>query len=141
MVYNFILFSTPLVYYILSNLDLRRFCFPRFFYVSPHYQHKSRNLKIWENIAGYDLVYRDLKSDSKWKAQNYIQNFVSKKFRKQFYFLTCILPDYVRHDSLKEFWKNSPFENMRAGFLKSFKIHLGKLALKWCIFSHEKNIF
>ena len=43
---------------------------------------------------------------------------------------TCILPAYVSHESLKEFWKNSHFENMRAGFLKGVKIHFGKLALK-----------
>ena len=71
-----------------------------------------------------------INSDSKRKAQNYIQNFVSKKFRKQFYFLTYILPDYVFHESLKEFWQNSHFENMRAGFLKDIKTHFGKLALK-----------
>ena len=70
-----------------------------------------------------------INSDSKRKTQNYIQNFVSKKFRKQFYFLTCILPDYVFHESLKEFWQNSHFENMRAGFLKGVKIHFGKFAL------------
>jgi hypothetical protein len=40
------------------------------------------------------------------------------------------LPDYVSHESLKEFWKNRHFENMRAGFLKGVKIHFGKLALK-----------
>ena len=71
-----------------------------------------------------------LKSDSKRKAQNYIQNIVSKKFREQFYFLTYILPDNVFHESIKEFWQNSHFENMRAGFLKVFKTHFGKLALK-----------
>ena len=87
------------------------------------------------------LQNQKVNSDSKWKAQNYIQNFISKKFRKQFYFLTCILPDYVFHETGKEFWQNSYFENMRAGFLKSVKIHFGKLALKWCIFRHDKNIF
>ena len=72
-----------------------------------------------------------INSDLKRKAQNYIQNFVSnKKFRKQFYFLTCILPNYVFHEILKEFWQNSHFENMRAGFLKDIKTHFGKLALK-----------
>ena len=34
-----------------------------------------------------------------------------------FIFFTCILPDYVSHESFKEFWKNSHFENMRADFL------------------------
>ena len=72
----------------------------------------------------------EVNSDSKRKAQNYIQNFVSKKFREQFYFLTYILPDNVFHESIKEFWQNSHFENMRAGFLKVFKTHFGKLALK-----------
>ena len=71
-----------------------------------------------------------INSDSKQKAQNYIQNFVKKKFRKQFYLLTCILPDYVFHESFKEFWQNSHFEKMRAGFLKGVNFHFGKLALK-----------
>ena len=33
-------------------------------------------------------------------------------------FFTSILPDYVYYESLKEFWKKSHFENMRAGFLR-----------------------
>ena len=71
-----------------------------------------------------------INSDSKPKAQNYFQNFISKKFRKQFYFLTCVLSDYVFHESLKEFGQNSYFENMKARFLKVVKTHFGKLALK-----------
>ena len=43
--------------------------------------------------------------------------FINKKFWKTFCFFTCILPDYVAHDITKEFWKNSHFENMTAGFL------------------------
>ena len=46
------------------------------------------------------------------------KNCISEKFRKQLYFFTCILPDYVFHESPKEFWKNSHFENMRADFLR-----------------------
>ncbi len=42
--------------------------------------------------------------------------FIYKKFKKQSYFFTCTLPDYVGHESSKEFWKNRCFENMRAGF-------------------------
>ena len=42
---------------------------------------------------------------------------ISKKFRKWFHSCTCILPDYVSDESSKEFWKNSHFENLRAGFL------------------------
>ena len=46
------------------------------------------------------------------------KNCISEKFRKQLYFFTCILPDYVFHESPKEFWKNNHFENMRASFLR-----------------------
>ena len=34
------------------------------------------------------------------------------------YFFTCILPDFVTHESSKVFWKNSHFENIRAAFLQ-----------------------
>ena len=44
--------------------------------------------------------------------------FIYKKFKKQFYFFTCILPGYVFNESPKEFWKNSNFENMRANFIR-----------------------
>ena len=37
---------------------------------------------------------------------------------KQHKFFTCISPDYVFHESPKEFWKNDHFENMRADFLR-----------------------
>ena len=40
-----------------------------------------------------------------------------KKFQNCFYFFTCILPDYVAHEIIKEFGKNSHFENMTAGSL------------------------
>ena len=51
-----------------------------------------------------------------------------KSSKKMILFFTCILPDYVSHESLKEFWKNCHFENISAGFLKGVKIHYGKLA-------------
>ena len=54
----------------------------------------------------------------------------NETFKKAFYFFTSILPDYVSHESLKEFWKKSHFENMRAGFLKKCQTRFGKLALK-----------
>ena len=31
---------------------------------------------------------------------------------------TCILPDFVGTECLKQFWKNIHFENMRTGFLR-----------------------
>ena len=38
---------------------------------------------------------------------------IEKKFKIDFIFL----PDYVAHDIIKEFWKNSHFEKMTADFL------------------------
>ena len=97
------------------------------------------NLKISEprqlaRFSSYRLLHQNRdKSKSK--------NFINGKFKKWFYFLTCISPDYVSHESSKEFWKNSHYWNMRAGFLRGVKKHFGKIALKWCIFRHEKSDF
>ena len=44
-------------------------------------------------------------------------NYVQKIQKSILFILTCILPDYVAHENPKEFWKNSRFENIRAGFL------------------------
>ena len=53
------------------------------------------------------------------KTEKSISEFLFiKSSKKQFYFITCILPDYVFNESPKEFWKNSNFENMRANFIK-----------------------
>ena len=46
------------------------------------------------------------------------KNSIDEKLRKQSYFFACILPDYMGHESFKEFWKNSHFENMRVDFLQ-----------------------
>ena len=43
--------------------------------------------------------------------------FIYKKFKKQLDFLICILSGDFFNESSKEFWKNSNFEKMRAGFL------------------------
>ena len=47
--------------------------------------------------------------NSDWKriGQKYTKDFNNKKFGKQFSFCTCILPDYMSHESSKEFRKNS----------------------------------
>ena len=87
------------------------------------------------------FAYCHVKTDRKWKAQKYINIFNYEKFRNRFKFFTCIFPDYMGHESSIEFWKNSCFENMAAGFLRAVKIHFGKIALKWCILRHEKKCF
>ena len=54
----------------------------------------------------------------RYKRDNLFHYFsLMKSLENAFYFLTNILPDFVTHESSKEFWKNSHFENMRAGFL------------------------
>ena len=60
---------------------------------------------------GYSLMRK--KTD-----KTIIKKCNSVKFRKQRNFFTCISPDYVFHESPKEFWKNNHFENMRASFLR-----------------------
>ena len=58
------------------------------------------------------------------------KNCISEKLRKQLYFLTCILPDYVFHESPKEFWKNNHFENVRAIFFRRFQNSLWQTSPK-----------
>ena len=60
-----------------------------------------------------------LKTGDLKTIQNWIQFFFNKKIRNWVHFLACILPDHMAHDILKEFWKNSHFENMTAVFLLS----------------------
>ena len=65
------------------------------------------------------------------------KNFIIIKEQETILFFICILPDYVSHESSKEFWKNSHFENMNT--LGGVKTHFGKLALNLYSFRHEKN--
>jgi hypothetical protein len=54
-------------------------------------------------MAASKFLLSFINSNQKRIKQKYIQNFINKKFRKQFHFLTCILPDYVSHESLNFF--------------------------------------
>jgi len=68
--------------------------------------------KVSTTLGTYSLM-------RKYRYKRIFKNFICKKFTKWFYFFNCILPNYVTHESQKEFWKNSHFENTRAGFLLS----------------------
>ena len=57
-----------------------------------------------------------LNSDRKRIGQKVYSKIILIKRLGNSFILTCILPDYVGHESSKEFWKNSHFENMRADF-------------------------
>ena len=65
--------------------------------------------------------------------------FINEKFRKLFYFFTCILPNYLTHESQKDFWKNSHFENTRAGFLLWCQNSLWQNTSKMMHFQAWKN--
>ena len=58
-----------------------------------------------------------LDSDSKRIRQKFYTFFINEMFKKMLHFLICILPSYVPHEITKEFWKNSHFEKITAGFL------------------------
>ena len=77
-----------------------------------------RGSEVFLILLGFGLSLAiGINSDRKRIGQKYTKDFVNKKLSKQFYSFTCILPDYVSHESPKEFWKNSHFEKMRADFL------------------------
>ena len=94
---------------------------------------ESRLLAIAGKITRILKTYSWIK-----KHKSIFKKFTYEKFINYFNFSTCIFPDYMGHESSIEFWKNSCFENMTAGFLKVVKIHFGKIALKWCM---KKNVF
>ena len=75
------------------------------------------------HIKSYEIFQRpndynvQIKTGRLKRSQFSIQLFISWKLQKLFYFLTCILADFVADEITKEFWKSSHFENITAGFL------------------------
>ena len=55
----------------------------------------------------YELTNYSLFTFKSHKSK--FKNFINEKFRKWFYFLTCILPDNVPHESSKDFFENIHF--------------------------------
>ena len=77
-------------------------------------------------------------------SQKQYQEFINEKFRNCVYFFTCILPDYMANDILKQFWKNIHFENMTADFLLRYKTSLRleiSLISYWNIDSWKQKLF
>ena len=81
----------------------------------------NAQLSVPNLIISRDLNYQEskpmchkLRSEMN-QTKVHLQKFINEK---AFYFFTCIFPDYVSQEGLKEFWKNSHFENMRADFLR-----------------------
>ena len=79
-----------------------------------------------------------------WSETNRTKASPDILLMKQSYLFTCISPDYVGHENLRvldfrEFWKILILKIWELISLGGVKTHFGKLALKWCIFSHEKK--
>ena len=87
--------------------------------------------KSWMNYVTIDSCAKKYDSSK-------LTIFISEKFKKLFYFFTCILPDYVAHDITKDFFLNSHFENMTAGFLLRCQNLLRYFTPEMM---HEKNYF
>ena len=88
----------------LSNLDLRGFCFPQFFNVSPHQQCKLRNAclvivknhQIWVVKTSMSMTSKNIQVDNL-----YIFPFNSSIYQKLFYnanfssLFSAALPNYI----------------------------------------------
>ena len=66
------------------------------------------------------------------------KNVISEKFRKLLYFFTCIMYLMKAH---KNFGKLTILKIWELVSLGSVKTRFGKLAIKWCIFRHDKKKF
>ena len=77
-----------------------------------------------------------LNSDWQWIRPKHLQSFLMKNSGNNFIFL----PDYVGHESLKEFWKNSHFENMRADFFRQCQNWLRQTIPEMMHFQEWKKI-
>ena len=86
---------------------------------SPNLFHSLFVVQVFSFYMKQDRSYFDICKD--WgpkKVTIYFPIFyLVKKIKNLSYSFTCILPDCVANEITKEFWKNSHFENRRAGFL------------------------
>ena len=87
-------------------------------------------------LSDYNSRYRLMHEK---RDKSILRIFINEKFRKLFYFFTCILPNYLTHESQKDFWKNSHFENTRAGFLLWCQNSLWQNTSKMMHFQAWKN--
>ena len=107
---------------------LKFLCFPSFpenslqcvilcytVYITPSCKQKNVHEKSNKYLCIFNIILLNC-SVIRETILNYIFCWI-KKVHILFYFFSCILHDYMLHDIIKEFWKNSHFENMTAGFL------------------------
>ena len=84
------------------------------------------------NLETYRLMHEK-------RDKSILRIFINEKFRKLFNFFPCILLNYLTHESQKDFWKNSHFENTRAGFLLWCQNSLWQNTSKMMHFQAWKN--
>ena len=90
----------------------------------------------WSYFPETLLKTGDLKN---W--QKYIKDFWLKNNQKWFYSFTCMLSEFMGHDSNKELEKISNLKKWQPVFFWGVKTYFGILPLKWCNFRHEKKGF
>ena len=93
-------YTSLLVLNLLMAIFISAFCFHKIHF-------------IWElpfNLPTIDWVGK--------KVTILYSRFLIVKSSVIMYFFTCILLDYVTHEMTKDFWKNSHFKKMIAGFLQ-----------------------
>ena len=72
--------------------------------------------KAWDKCSACMVIWY-LKTGDFKNWQKYIQDLWLKKIQNLKNSLTRLFSDYMGHGTTKEFWKNSHFENVTAGFL------------------------
>ena len=94
--------------------------------------------KIRIHSFGNDDLYKDWELENNTNLNPFF--YLIKSSEIEFISFTCILPDYMAHSISKEFWKNSHFKNMTAGFLRRCKNLLRWIAPKMMHFRPWKKL-
>ena len=99
---------------------------------------------IWSNLIKFDHDQGrpNYTKKEQWGLENNtnLNPFFYLTKSSEIDFFTCILPDYMAHSIPKEFWENSHFENMTAGFLQRCKNLLRWIAPKMMHFQPWKKL-
>ena len=105
--------------------------------------HNLNRLTVLQGVSSFPKIVDFFTYTSfRYKRDNLFQYFsLMKSSENEFNFFACILADYLAHESPKEFWKNSHFENMRAVSFWGVKTHFGKLPLEMMHFQPWKKLF
>ena len=110
--------NLPLKYWFMEAKDVCRICY---------------GLKYWSKYH----LNKDWGIENNTNLNPFFHLIKSSEIVFIFY---CILPDWMAQSIPKEFWKNSHFENMTAGFLRRCKNLLRWIAPKMMNFQPWKKL-